>query len=444
MREREKRVAETRRYALINDDTIRGTATSFFFTNFPEHWSVARLGEAFSKLGRVADVFVAKKRSSQGRKFGFVRFFKVTCMEKMIDELNKLWLDKFRIRANVAKYRRKETKPTSVVTKGRLKSIIVKDKNTGSSSSESPMVPQLKENPSCEQRRSYVEAVKGISTSNQEGNSRMEKVKREMEENVIQVITTPEDKERMGRTLIGEVQSLELLRNFQEFTKVEGIDNVHVSFIGGLGVSLEFRSKVAVGKYLKKAKDTWSSWFRKLQLWEPESQNQKRLVSLSITGVPPQAWKKEVFTEVASIWGDILTPEWCPAGAPKKHRGRVVILTSEPRFINETMELVVDKHRFKILLVEDIGDSDKLLPAYITEGHGYVNDSGSEAGDSEESFGDSDLGRNGENAIQETEAEMLPERIMETEGTCSSIQPIEEKEEPQRVHVSGTGPTAHL
>ncbi|KAL4566288.1 hypothetical protein LXL04_030402 [Taraxacum kok-saghyz] len=393
---------EVRRYSPLKEDSIGGTATTFFFTNFPEHWAVARLSEAFSRLGKVADVFVARKRSSQGRKFGFVRFFKVMCMEKMVEDLNNLWMEKFKIRANVAKYRRKENKPrymgnsVNQVFQGRLKSIIVKEKNVEGTEGWATEA-QLRGSSPASHRRSYAEAVRGASPSIPCQDKTRETETKETEENVIVVLPTKEVKERMDRTLVGEVQSFDLLRNFHSFTKVEGIDNVEVSFIGGLFVTLEFRSKTAAGEYLKKSKEAWSSWFKRLQPSEPNFQIQSRLVSVHF-GHPPAGLEEGNLLRCGVYLGGSHHSGMVPHRSPKETQRK----SSNPNVVvqiyNENVEMVIDKHRFKILVVEDMAESDKLLPVPLPDEHGFVNDGDSETGDSEESFCGGEFGPNdGEN-----------------------------------------------
>ena len=37
--------------------------TSFFFTNFPEDWSLTRLRKEFEGFGNLVDIYVARKKS---------------------------------------------------------------------------------------------------------------------------------------------------------------------------------------------------------------------------------------------------------------------------------------------------------------------------------------------------------------------------------------------
>ena len=48
--------------------------SSFYFTCFPEDATKEELWQHFKKAGDVREIFIAKKRNKNGRKYGFVRF----------------------------------------------------------------------------------------------------------------------------------------------------------------------------------------------------------------------------------------------------------------------------------------------------------------------------------------------------------------------------------
>lgn len=53
-------------------------ATSFFFTEFPDHYGAKDMWSIFQRFGRVFEVFIPNKRDKRGKRFGFVRFFEVS------------------------------------------------------------------------------------------------------------------------------------------------------------------------------------------------------------------------------------------------------------------------------------------------------------------------------------------------------------------------------
>ena len=64
------------------------------------------LWKTFHEIGHVVDVFIARKMSKAGKRFGFVRFVGVADNNNLEKALNDLWIGKYRIRANLAKFGR--------------------------------------------------------------------------------------------------------------------------------------------------------------------------------------------------------------------------------------------------------------------------------------------------------------------------------------------------
>ncbi|KAL4584736.1 hypothetical protein LXL04_009345 [Taraxacum kok-saghyz] len=297
---RMKKVAEYRGSFSAADSSYGGRETSFFFTNFPESWPVAKLWAEFRGLGNLVDVFIARNRNKRGRKFGFIKFLGSLDVKEMELKLKSFCLDGFNLRANIAKYGRKE-KLLSPEPPKKMKSIIVNVKDQARVEDDKP-------------KRSYAEAVSGsttpiavASTSTTPTHPIPYPNAKHLTHprNAIEVIPSPEMKERLDRTVVGEVRNYNTLLNIQELRTVEGLGGTKCSLWGGLCVSLEFGSPKAASEYLRLEKPSWSKWFSKLGLWSADFRVQRRLAALSIIGLPPQAWCPSVISEVASIWGKL-------------------------------------------------------------------------------------------------------------------------------------------
>nr|GFA04322.1 RNA-directed DNA polymerase, eukaryota, nucleotide-binding alpha-beta plait domain protein [Tanacetum cinerariifolium] len=72
------------------------------------------LDDCFSKdlwkvcngYGTVVDVFIPSKRSKAGKRFAFVRFIKVLDLDRLIENLNTIWIGRFHLFANPVRYER--------------------------------------------------------------------------------------------------------------------------------------------------------------------------------------------------------------------------------------------------------------------------------------------------------------------------------------------------
>lgn len=49
----------------------------FFFTNFLPEWNKANLRELFGEVGEIQEDYLARKMSKEGKRLGFIRFFRV-------------------------------------------------------------------------------------------------------------------------------------------------------------------------------------------------------------------------------------------------------------------------------------------------------------------------------------------------------------------------------
>nr|GEX88094.1 RNA-directed DNA polymerase, eukaryota, reverse transcriptase zinc-binding domain protein [Tanacetum cinerariifolium] len=93
------------RYTTKEDDVAK-ISTSLFITNFPKSTSVKELFNACKQYGHVVDTFIPTKCSKAGKRFGFVRFINVFSVERLVNNLCTVWIDRLKLHANVARFYR--------------------------------------------------------------------------------------------------------------------------------------------------------------------------------------------------------------------------------------------------------------------------------------------------------------------------------------------------
>ncbi|KAL4574419.1 hypothetical protein LXL04_021250 [Taraxacum kok-saghyz] len=145
----------------------------------------------------------------------------------------------------------------------------------------------------------------------------------------------------MSLSLIGELTNYDNPRSLYSSMDQEGWGDVSINYIGGLSFLLSFRSKEAADVFRNTGRDSWGVWFNSLSEWTPSFALNHRIAVISITGLLPQAWIGEAFSEVARLWGDILH---CRSAVDSKNRDRakVVILTHHMQRINEKVAVNID------------------------------------------------------------------------------------------------------
>ncbi|GJW95793.1 RNA-directed DNA polymerase, eukaryota [Tanacetum coccineum] len=92
-------------YRTKEDDVAR-ISMSVYITNFPESVSAKELFHACKQYGHVVDSFIPTKRSKNGKRFGFVRFINVFNEERLVNNLCTVWVDHYKLHANIARFQR--------------------------------------------------------------------------------------------------------------------------------------------------------------------------------------------------------------------------------------------------------------------------------------------------------------------------------------------------
>lgn len=86
-------------------ETIEAKFINVYVSNFPEDWTEAPLKEILEKfVGRVADVSIPRKRAKDGKRFAFVRFYRVRNEEALIQRAKGVWIGLHKLLANKARF----------------------------------------------------------------------------------------------------------------------------------------------------------------------------------------------------------------------------------------------------------------------------------------------------------------------------------------------------
>nr|GEX66863.1 RNA-directed DNA polymerase, eukaryota, reverse transcriptase zinc-binding domain protein [Tanacetum cinerariifolium] len=88
------------------EDGIHNIFTSIFVTNFPDETNAKELWRFDNQYGNVIEAFIPDRRSKIGKRFSFIRFIKVADVDRLINNLCTIWIGKFKLHANVARFNR--------------------------------------------------------------------------------------------------------------------------------------------------------------------------------------------------------------------------------------------------------------------------------------------------------------------------------------------------
>nr|GEZ77664.1 nucleotide-binding alpha-beta plait domain-containing protein [Tanacetum cinerariifolium] len=88
------------------EDDVASISTSVYVTNFPKSILAKDLFKACRKYGHMVDSFIPNKKSKTGKRFGFIKFINVFSEERLINNLCTVWIDCFKLHANIARFQR--------------------------------------------------------------------------------------------------------------------------------------------------------------------------------------------------------------------------------------------------------------------------------------------------------------------------------------------------
>ncbi|GKC17607.1 RNA-directed DNA polymerase, eukaryota, partial [Tanacetum coccineum] len=263
-----------------------GNTINVYVSNFPSHLTVRELSNICGKKGTIVDVYIAKHKNKFGQTFGFCRFSGIENSGGLIDSLNKVWIGKLCLHANVARF----------------------DKNNRSKPSHSnlkksvPVIKSVHPNSSAfkgiNSSHSFANAVKGASKDDEPERDHMHG---DVSSNVI---VSQDDNNVLKLAVLGCHKDFRAIANSNTICMNEGFEGVDVKYLGGLWVIFIFNDTKARDSFLQH--EGISSWFSSLVPWHDDFVLNERLVWLEIEGVPFRAWNNDTFKGICKNWGEVL------------------------------------------------------------------------------------------------------------------------------------------
>ncbi|GKB11596.1 nucleotide-binding alpha-beta plait domain-containing protein [Tanacetum coccineum] len=249
------------------EDDVNRISISIYVTNFPENFSAKELFQSCKQYGHVVDSFIPRKRTKEGKRFGFVRFINVFNVDRLVNNLCTIWVGQFKLHANKARFQR------ATLNKGQgadHKKVANSSRpNSGDSGSSN----------------SYVNAVKNHKSVDHDSPA----------------IVLDEDcalSKDLSSSLMGRIKEFASLTNLKNALMNEGFVDLNVSYLGELWVLLEFSSV--------KSKEAFrdnvgvSSWFSEIRQASFDINPDGRIVWVEIEGVPLKLWTLNTFKRIVT------------------------------------------------------------------------------------------------------------------------------------------------
>ncbi|KAL4290173.1 hypothetical protein GQ457_14G001210 [Hibiscus cannabinus] len=276
------------------------------------HWK--GLWFAFGRHGDVAEAFIARKRNTKGRRFGFVRYRNRTDAVRATERLNGFFLYGSKISVTPAKYKRRDAYWNKVK-------------------------PEEKEG----------EASKMSLSRKEDGEPSFWNSRRKRR---IAGHIEVEELRNLKHCLVGETTSVCSVSSVSTRLSEWGLGEIKVQRLGGK----TFLLTIEDDELFTMLEDlNWSylkEIFVSVQMWSESSNQVDRATWIQVARVPLQCWNHITFRRLAELWGKLEA-----FGENIKHvkdceKMTILILTSHESRIDETVELEVGNKIYNIRMLE--------------------------------------------------------------------------------------------
>nr|GEZ77667.1 hypothetical protein [Tanacetum cinerariifolium] len=245
--------------------------------------------------GTVVDVFIPNKKSKVGKRFAFVRFIKVINLDRLIENLNTIWIGRFHLFANSVRFERPK-KPN------------LSPHNNAAAAAASSYPRRVDQAKGQFQTGSYVNVVNGSSPVGVHGPSISSAsvlvpddscvAEHDLSNHVL--VLVPDDScvaERdLSNHVMGNVKDFSSISNLQTLIMEEGFSVVNLVYLGGLWVMIECDNVETKANMLQHT--GVKSWFHVIQNAVHDFISDERIVWVDIEGIPLNVWSRETFTRI--------------------------------------------------------------------------------------------------------------------------------------------------
>ncbi|GJZ73409.1 RNA-directed DNA polymerase, eukaryota, partial [Tanacetum coccineum] len=294
------------------DQTMR-VSKSVYVSNFPDGSTSKDLWKVCNDYGTVVDVFIPNKKSKVGKRFAFVRFIKVDNLDRLIQNLNTIWIGRFHLFANPVRFER-PNKPT-------LNTNNNADAHNLSRGNEKVKVHV--------QQGSFANIVSGQPPVGVYGPSISSSPAMMLDESC--VIDCD-----LSKNFMGKVKDVSLISKLRTLFMDEGFTVGQLLYLGGMWVMIECVNAESKVKMMRHS--GVKSWFSTIRNATLDFVSDECIVWVDIEGIPLNVWSRETFKRIGKKWGDVMDIE--DNVDYSFGRKRLCIKTKQPSSILESFKVI--------------------------------------------------------------------------------------------------------
>ncbi|GJT77711.1 RNA-directed DNA polymerase, eukaryota [Tanacetum coccineum] len=360
------------------EDQTQQISKFVFVTNFPDHIRARDLWNICKEYGSVVDVYIPFKRSKSGKRFAFIRFIKVSNLERLIENLCTIWIGSHHLYANMVRFQREQKQKT--------------------------FTPKINVN-SGKHRRQIPDAMSSGNTNGSFASIFKGGIQNQSFPDQSKPALVLDDsclKERdFCFSLIGQVKEVSEIPNLYIILSNEGFDSAKLTYLGGLWVLFEFDSLAFMAKFRNHVGT--GSWFSTIKAACNSFASDERIVWISIEGLPINTWSTNTFSKVASKWGDLVV--WEESEENSLSCKHLCLKTKIGEIINECFKIIVKGKVFWIRAKE----LDAWIPKFRS-----INDDSSSDNSSNSSVPDEEGRKIGDYEFETPKGDFEVEKVLES------------------------------
>ncbi|KAL6537767.1 hypothetical protein OROMI_025410 [Orobanche minor] len=307
---------------------------TFLFKNFPEECELGTLIHKFEKVGEIWDIFCPNKRDREGKLFGFVRFPMKYDEERVLRDLNEVWIGSYKIRAFIPKFKRNPSprKASGSLTGARVGYFPV-DKG------------KRKENTSFAGKQKVAEGS-GEYKENEKSDLKYQSSEKERE------CVRNRYTGYLKREFLWEDQKNELLG--------ECGGSMMLRSTGGNLILIQSSTDKTVKRLLEEFDEWCSFWFEWIRPWSEIDVNQYRMVWANWIGVPIHVWSEKFFAGACANFGLFNKMDVETENRSSLESSRILVSTSCFNTIDRVIHIRIDGKMFPVRIMEETICSCKL------------------------------------------------------------------------------------
>ncbi|KAJ4834708.1 hypothetical protein Tsubulata_007662 [Turnera subulata] len=305
----------------IQDDIDKGLIHSLYVENLSPQWKPTDVYRVMSKYGEVVDVYIPKKQSRTGQRFGFVRFQGVRDFQRLLSNVNRVQVEGGMVRANVARKR--------------IQGFPVRGKGEQHRADRQPV----------RDGRTYARVMKGGHVDTNQGT--------QGKEEVISFIPSTDINRWLSRCAVGIAKDPKKMESVSLVWKLHNMPEVEVVDMGGDSVLVCFPSSDGMAQFVQEPPEWVSIWFKSFTPWKQGDRAVNRRCWVTIGGVPLNAWCQEFFQLVGSEFGQFLQIDDDTERRRNLGSARLEILTEQEDVINMKLRVTIANQSYSIVVLED-------------------------------------------------------------------------------------------